>query len=70
MADRHTLPRELEQLAIETGCGAQVVQDLYQGQFELLQRDARVRVYIPVLAMKRVRDVLRLNERRASVLRA
>jgi Protein of unknown function (DUF3562) len=56
---KSTYPREVEQLAHETGCNAQVVRDLYQDELQLLHREARVRAYIPVLAMKRVRDVLR-----------
>lgn len=60
MAD--SFPRELQELATETGCGPQIVQDLYQDQVELLQRDARVRTYIRVIAIKRVRDVLRRTE--------
>jgi Protein of unknown function (DUF3562) len=49
----------LEQLADETGCAAEVVQNLYQGEYQLLQREARVSNYLPVLALKRVRDLLR-----------
>jgi len=50
---------EFEQLAEKTGCAAQIVEDLYRNEFQLLHREARVRSYIPVLAMKRVRDRLR-----------
>jgi Protein of unknown function (DUF3562) len=49
----------LERLASEAGCTAEVVQDLYQEEIQHLQRRARVGTYIPVLAMKRVRDALR-----------
>ena len=56
-----TYPHELEALANERGCAAQVVQDLYQGELELLQSEARVHAYIPVLAAKRVRDLLRVG---------
>lgn len=52
----------LEQLADETGWAAEVVQNLYQGEYQLLQRDARVRNFLPVLALKRVRDLLRRYE--------
>jgi Protein of unknown function (DUF3562) len=49
----------LEQLADQTGCATEVVQNLYEGEYQLLQREARVSNYIPVLALKRVRDILR-----------
>ena len=62
MADAYP-SKQLEQLADEAGCTAQIVQDLYQDQFETLQRDARVRAFIPVLAVKHVRDVLRRYDR-------
>jgi len=52
-------PDEFEQLAEKTGCATEIVEDLYRNEFQLLHRDARVRSYIPVLAMKRVRDRLR-----------
>ena len=52
----------LEQLADETGCATEVVQSLYQGEYQLLQRNARVRNYLPVLALKRVRDLLRRHD--------
>lgn len=60
VADRLSQPTDrLEQLADETGCPAEVVQNLYQGECQLLQSDARVSKFIPVLAFKRVRDLLR-----------
>jgi hypothetical protein len=49
----------LERLASEAGCTAEVVQSLYQEEIQHLQSRARVGTYIPVLAMKRVRDALR-----------
>jgi hypothetical protein len=49
----------LERLALEAGCTAEVVQSLYQEEIQHLQSRARVGTYIPVLAMKRVRDALR-----------
>ena len=49
----------LEQLASEAGFAAEVVHSLYQEEIQQLQSGARVGTYIPVLAMKRVRDVLR-----------
>ena len=49
----------LEQLASEAGCTAESVQSLYQEEIQDLQSRARVGTYIPVLAMKRVRDALR-----------
>ncbi len=49
----------LEQLASEAGCAAEDVRSLYQEEIQHLQSRARVGTYIPVLAMKRVRDVLR-----------
>ncbi len=50
---------QLEQLASEAGCTAEVVQNLYQEEIQHLQSRARVGTYIAVLAMKRVRDLLR-----------
>jgi hypothetical protein len=49
----------LEELAEQSGCSIDVVEDIYSEEFVRLQRDARIRSYIPVLAMKRVRDALR-----------
>lgn len=48
-----------ERLANESGCSPDIVRDLYQREFELLQHGARVHGFIPVLAMKHVRNVLR-----------
>ena len=49
----------LERLASEAGCTAEVVQSLYQEAIQHLSSRARVGTFIPVLAMKRVRDALR-----------
>ncbi len=48
-----------EQLARELGCPMELVLGLYERELVLLEHGARVRSYIPVLAMKRVRDALR-----------
>jgi hypothetical protein len=58
LAEAHPTDR-LEHIAQETGCATEVVQTLYQDQYQLLQRDARVRSFLPLLALKRVRDLLR-----------
>jgi phosphatidylserine decarboxylase len=49
---------QFEQLADESGSSPEIVRDLYQRELVLLQHDARIRSYIPVLAMKRVRKAL------------
>lgn len=48
-----------EQLAEESGCPRELVVDLYERELVLLEDGARIRSYIPVLAMKRVRAALR-----------
>jgi hypothetical protein len=55
----------LERLASEAGCTAEAVQSLYQEEIQHLQSRARVGTYIPVLAMKRVRDALRRTRTQA-----
>ena len=52
-----------EQLARESGCPLDLVLDLYERELVRLEHDARIRSYIPVLAMKRVRDALKGIER-------
>ena len=52
----------VEQLARESGYPLEFVQDLYQRELVSLEHDARIRSYIPVLAMKRVRDALRARQ--------
>ena len=59
----------VEQLANESGYSLEFVQDLYQRQVVFLGDGARIRAYIPVLAMKRVRDALR-GDRRATHARS
>jgi hypothetical protein len=49
----------VEQLAHESGCSMQLVQSLYEQELVFVGREARIRSYVPVLAMKRVRDALR-----------
>jgi len=49
----------VEQLAHESGCSMELVRDLYERELMFLGHDARIRSYIPVLAMKRVRAALR-----------
>lgn len=55
--DRSGVP--LEELADRSGCSIERVEDIYSRELLLLQRDARIRAFIPGLAMKRVRDALR-----------
>ena len=55
----------LERLASEAGCTTEVVQSLYQEEIRHLQSRARVGTFIPVLAMKRVRDALRRTRSKA-----
>ena len=57
--------KDLERLASEAGCTAGVVQSLYQEAIQHLQSRARVGTYIPVLAMKLVRDALRRTRTKA-----
>ena len=48
----------MAELAIASGCALDVVQELYQRELSLLQREARIDTYVPLLAARRVRDVL------------
>jgi len=49
----------LERLADESGCPVEIIVELYEREVFFLGRGARIQSYIPVLAMKRVRDALR-----------
>lgn len=49
----------LERLAMESECSPEIVRDLYQRELQLLQHEARVQGFIPVLALKHVRNALR-----------
>ena len=57
--DVHHSGPPVEQLAHESGHSPEFVQDLYKRELMSLEHDARIHSYIPVLAMKRVRDALR-----------
>lgn len=48
-----------ERLAMESDCSPEIVWDLYQRELQLLQHEARVHGFIPVLALKHVRNALR-----------
>jgi hypothetical protein len=50
---------QFERLANQWGCSTQFVRDLYQQELELLQHNAQVHGFIPVLALKQVRNALR-----------
>ena len=54
---------QLTELAARANCGLEVVIELYQHELRFLERNSRIHSYIPVLAMKRVRDALRDNPR-------
>jgi len=58
----------LGQIAAETGCSADLVQDIYRGECRQLKREARISNFIPALAVKRVRDALRHSEETASAV--
>ncbi len=55
----------VEQLARESGHSLEFVQNLYKRELLYLEHHARIRSYIPVLALKRVRDALRGKHRAA-----
>jgi len=56
---------QLRELAARANCRIEVVIELYQHELHFLERNSRIHSYIPVLAMKRVRDALRGNARSA-----
>lgn len=59
----------LAQLANDYGYSLEAVEDLYQQELSLLQRNARIGIYVPLLAMRRVRDVLRDGPQEAEISR-
>jgi hypothetical protein len=54
-ADRSSIAR----LALDFGRPAQVVERLYLSELAGLERQARIRRYLPLLALRRVREALR-----------
>jgi len=50
---------QLLELAEKTSCRFEVVLEVYERELLLLERTARVRSFIPALAMKRVLNALR-----------
>lgn len=51
----------LDALALKVHAPLEAVKRVYDCEFERLQRDARIRQYLPVLATRHVREILRTH---------
>jgi hypothetical protein len=63
---RSTVAREseLELLARETGVPVEAVQEIYRIERDKLERSARIKTFVPVLAHRRVKALLQVERGR------
>lgn len=55
---------EIESLARETGAPVHRVQELYQVEYDKLDRSARIKTFVPVLARRHIRALLQVERGR------
>ena len=53
----------IEKVATDFDCPCEFVEQLYAGELSVLEREARIQTFVPVVALRRVREALR--ERRS-----
>lgn len=53
----------LEQIAADTHRPLEIVEQLYMSELAILDREARVQAFLPVIAERRVKEALRNNDR-------
>jgi Protein of unknown function (DUF3562) len=61
---------DIESLARETRTPVRAVQEIYQLEHAKLERNAKIKTYVPVLARRRVKDLLRGKSRSTQASRA
>jgi len=49
----------MEKLAADWSCPVELVEQLYVGELKVLERNARIQTFVPVVALRRVREALR-----------
>jgi Protein of unknown function (DUF3562) len=52
---------EIESLARETGTAVDTVQEIYRVERDKLDRSARIKTFVPVLAHRRVKAILQVE---------
>jgi len=69
-ADISSLHRStIEELAADSHSPVELVERLYRDELTILESQARIRVYLPLIVRRRVRDVLRHRQESVKVSR-
>jgi hypothetical protein len=56
---------EIEALARETGAPVHRVQEIYEVEYDKLDRSARIKTFVPVLAHRHIRTLLQVERGKA-----